>query len=101
MRIAASSSTTRTFPPISPIGRASHCAHRTDTPAGRIVEKVSAGRRKCTIGHASRAVGRLAVLRTDKTPRVTELDQLVGGQHADPHSLLGAHPQNGGVLVRA
>src|SRR3954469_7937258 len=31
---------------------------------------------------------------------VSELDQLVDGRHADPHSLLGAHPQNGGVVVR-
>jgi 1,4-alpha-glucan branching enzyme len=37
----------------------------------------------------------------DKTPGVSELDQLVDGRHADPHSLLGAHPQNGGVVVRA
>src|SRR3954463_142363 len=32
---------------------------------------------------------------------VSELDQLVNGRHADPHSLLGAHPRNGGVVVRA
>jgi len=32
---------------------------------------------------------------------VSELEQLVDGRHADPHSFLGAHPKNGGVVVRA
>jgi len=32
---------------------------------------------------------------------VTDLDQLTDGRHADPHSVLGAHPHNGGVVVRA
>jgi 1,4-alpha-glucan branching enzyme len=31
---------------------------------------------------------------------VSDLDTLVGGAHSDPHSILGAHPQNGGVVVR-
>ncbi|MEA2387067.1 MAG: 1,4-alpha-glucan branching enzyme, partial [Thermoleophilaceae bacterium] len=31
---------------------------------------------------------------------MSDLDQLVDGRHADPHSILGAHPQNGGVVVR-
>jgi len=32
---------------------------------------------------------------------VTDLDQLTDGRHADPHAVLGAHPHNGGVVVRA
>jgi 1,4-alpha-glucan branching enzyme len=32
---------------------------------------------------------------------VTEVDLLVEGRHADPHRLLGAHPHDGGVIVRA
>jgi 1,4-alpha-glucan branching enzyme len=32
---------------------------------------------------------------------MSDLDQLVEGRLADPHSVLGAHPQNGGVVVRA
>ncbi|MEA2177581.1 MAG: 1,4-alpha-glucan branching enzyme, partial [Solirubrobacteraceae bacterium] len=32
---------------------------------------------------------------------MVDLDQLVGGRLADPHSVLGAHPVNGRVLVRA
>jgi 1,4-alpha-glucan branching enzyme len=32
---------------------------------------------------------------------VTELDQIVEGRHAQPHSLLGAHPETGGVVIRA
>jgi 1,4-alpha-glucan branching enzyme len=32
---------------------------------------------------------------------VTAVDELVEGRLADPHSLLGAHPQNGSVIVRA
>ena len=30
-----------------------------------------------------------------------ELDRLVGGAHHDPHSILGAHPHEGAVTVRA
>jgi 1,4-alpha-glucan branching enzyme len=30
-----------------------------------------------------------------------QLDALVRREHADPHSVLGAHPQNGGVVIRA
>ncbi|MBW8484449.1 1,4-alpha-glucan branching protein GlgB [Actinomadura parmotrematis] len=35
--------------------------------------------------------------------RVTraEIDRLVGGDHHDPHSVLGAHPDRDGVVVRA
>ncbi|MGI5167918.1 1,4-alpha-glucan branching protein GlgB [Spirillospora sp. CA-253888] len=35
--------------------------------------------------------------------RVTraEIDQLVGGDHHDPHAVLGAHPGRGGVTIRA
>ncbi|WP_328955106.1 1,4-alpha-glucan branching protein GlgB [Kitasatospora purpeofusca] len=29
-----------------------------------------------------------------------EVDRLVGGQHHDPHALLGAHPVNGGTAIR-
>src|SRR5215217_7107195 len=36
-----------------------------------------------------------------ETRGMSDLDQLVDGRHADPHSILGAHPQNGGVVVRA
>ena len=32
---------------------------------------------------------------------MTDLDQLVDGRLADPHSVLGAHRRNGGVVVRA
>jgi 1,4-alpha-glucan branching enzyme len=32
---------------------------------------------------------------------MSAVDELVEGRLADPHSLLGAHPQNGGVVVRA
>jgi 1,4-alpha-glucan branching enzyme len=32
---------------------------------------------------------------------VTEVELLVEGRLADPHHLLGAHPQDGGVIVRA
>jgi 1,4-alpha-glucan branching enzyme len=32
---------------------------------------------------------------------VSAVDELVEGRLADPHSLLGAHPQNGSVVVRA
>ena len=30
-----------------------------------------------------------------------ELDSLVRREHANPHSILGAHPQDGGVVIRA
>jgi 1,4-alpha-glucan branching enzyme len=30
-----------------------------------------------------------------------EIEALVGGMHHDPHSLLGAHPSQGGVTIRA
>src|SRR3954451_6955722 len=30
-----------------------------------------------------------------------DLDRLVRREHADPHSILGAHPYDGGVVVRA
>ncbi|WP_242454553.1 1,4-alpha-glucan branching protein GlgB [Bailinhaonella thermotolerans] len=30
-----------------------------------------------------------------------EIDRLVGGAHHDPHSILGAHPGPGGIVVRA
>lgn len=30
-----------------------------------------------------------------------DLDRLVGGAHHDPHSILGAHPGDGGVTFRA
>src|SRR4030088_2252368 len=29
-----------------------------------------------------------------------EIDRVVAGTHHDPHSILGAHPANGGVVVR-
>ncbi|MGW2249258.1 1,4-alpha-glucan branching protein GlgB [Kitasatospora sp. NPDC001660] len=29
-----------------------------------------------------------------------EVDRLVGGQHHDPHALLGAHPMHGGTAIR-
>jgi 1,4-alpha-glucan branching enzyme len=32
---------------------------------------------------------------------VTEIELLVEGRHSDPHHLLGAHPRDGGVVVRA
>ena len=30
-----------------------------------------------------------------------ELETLVRREHANPHAVLGAHPQNGGVVIRA
>src|SRR4051794_27583238 len=45
--------------------------------------------------------GRFGHASADRSTPVSDLDQLVHGRHADPHSLLGAHPQNGGVVVRA
>ena len=35
------------------------------------------------------------------TVATSELDALVRREHSNPHSVLGAHPQNGGVVVRA
>ena len=32
---------------------------------------------------------------------MNEVEQLVAGRIADPHHLLGAHPHDGGVVVRA
>ncbi len=32
---------------------------------------------------------------------MNEVEQLIRGQHGNPHSLLGAHPHDGGVTVRA
>jgi 1,4-alpha-glucan branching enzyme len=34
------------------------------------------------------------------TVATQELDQLVRREHSDPHTVLGAHPQNGGVILR-
>ena len=30
-----------------------------------------------------------------------EIERIVAGQHYDPHSVLGAHPGPGGVIIRA
>ncbi len=35
------------------------------------------------------------------TVATSELDSLVRREHSNPHSVLGAHPQNGGVAIRA
>src|SRR6185312_5226493 len=34
------------------------------------------------------------------TVATSELDSLVRREHSNPHSVLGAHPQDGGVVVR-
>jgi len=39
--------------------------------------------------------------RDPAAPDPTELAQLTAGTHADPHHLLGAHPVDGGVVIRA
>jgi 1,4-alpha-glucan branching enzyme len=40
--------------------------------------------------------------RTELPPTpIDQIDRLVAGTHHDPHSLLGAHPLNGAVVVRA
>jgi 1,4-alpha-glucan branching enzyme len=39
--------------------------------------------------------------RTPGAPDPAELAQLAAGTHADPHHLLGAHPLDGGVVIRA
>ncbi|HEY5986822.1 MAG TPA: hypothetical protein VIV12_10655, partial [Streptosporangiaceae bacterium] len=38
-----------------------------------------------------------------RTPEVSlgEIERIVAGTHHDPHSILGAHPGPGGVVVRA
>ena len=41
------------------------------------------------------------IARLLEAARLSAVDELVEGRLADPHSLLGAHPQNGGVVVRA
>ena len=35
------------------------------------------------------------------TVATSELDALVRREHPNPHSVLGAHPENGGVVIRA
>ena len=35
------------------------------------------------------------------TVATEELEALVHREHANPHSVLGAHPENGGVVIRA
>ena len=35
------------------------------------------------------------------TVATAELESLVRREHSNPHAVLGAHPQNGGVVVRA
>ena len=35
------------------------------------------------------------------TVATSELDTLVRREHSNPHAVLGAHPQNGGVVIRA
>ena len=37
---------------------------------------------------------------TAKPVPVEQLDQIVRGEHGDPHAVLGAHPHEGGVTVR-
>ena len=39
--------------------------------------------------------------RDPAAPDPTELAQLTAGTHPDPHHLLGAHPTDGGVVIRA
>src|SRR5207342_3113203 len=34
-------------------------------------------------------------------PSLGEIERIVAGQHHDPHSVLGAHPGPGGVIIRA
>jgi 1,4-alpha-glucan branching enzyme len=38
---------------------------------------------------------------TDAEASLGEIEQLVSGQHHDPHSILGAHPGPDGTVVRA
>jgi 1,4-alpha-glucan branching enzyme len=42
-----------------------------------------------------------AAARDPAAPDPRELAQLAAGTHADPHHLLGAHPLDGGVVIRA
>ena len=35
------------------------------------------------------------------TIAITELDALIRREHHDPHSILGAHPQDGDAVIRA
>ena len=39
--------------------------------------------------------------RDPAAPDPAELAQLTAGTHPDPHHLLGAHPADGGVVIRA
>jgi 1,4-alpha-glucan branching enzyme len=39
--------------------------------------------------------------RPDVSVAEQELESLVRREHGNPHSVLGAHPQNGGVAIRA
>ena len=42
------------------------------------------------------------MLSKNETVSLGEIDRLVAGQHHDPHSVLGAHPEPGeGVTIRA
>src|SRR6201989_1218618 len=34
-------------------------------------------------------------------PSLGEIERIAAGQHYDPHSVLGAHPGAGGVIIRA
>ena len=38
---------------------------------------------------------------TDSEVSRAEIEQLVAGEHHDPHSILGAHPGPDGVVIRA
>ena len=38
---------------------------------------------------------------TDAEASLGEIEQLVSGQHHDPHSILGAHPGPDGTVIRA
>ena len=68
--------------------RCNHCAH---------VREPAATERSSPIPDR----GRFAHAHPDRSCHVTDLDQLVDGRLADPHSVLGAHRRNGGVVVRA
>src|SRR5213595_1046056 len=35
------------------------------------------------------------------SPSLGEIERIAAGQHYDPHSVLGAHPGPGGVIIRA
>src|SRR3954447_10506776 len=51
--------------------------------------------------HTAYPAARFGDAHTDRTHAMSDLDQLVDGRLADPHSVLGAHPHDGGVVVRA